>query len=76
MLNPIEMLFSKWKSIIRTSPTLTTHDNLINRITEAATKISGSDCQGWIKHSQAYFRDCLNRREIRCEPNREESESS
>ena len=73
MLNPIEMLFSKWKSLIKTTPTLTSQDNLLNRIEEATTKISINDCQGWIRRSQVYFRDCLNKREIKCDPNDKEN---
>ena len=73
MLNPIEMLFSKWKSLVKKTPTLTSQDNLLNRIEEATTKISINDCKGWIRRSQVYFRDCLNKREIKCDPNDKEN---
>jgi len=49
MLNPIESLFSKWKTLIRTTGILMTVDQLLEAMAAARIEISVSDCLGWIR---------------------------
>jgi transposase len=52
MLNPIELLFSKWKSQIKTNQMIYTQENLLAAIEEASQTISERDCQGWIRECE------------------------
>lgn len=49
MLNPIESLFGKWKTLIRTQSATFTRDELLTRMAIARASISVSDCLGWIR---------------------------
>ena len=49
MLNPIENLFSKWKSIIKTNNVVFNRDTLIQEINSAKRLITIDDCNGWIR---------------------------
>ena len=58
-LNPIEECWAKIKNGVRSAP-LTDRDNLIQRIAESGRKVTASDCEGWIRHSESFFDRCLN----------------
>jgi transposase len=64
MLNPIELLFSKWKSAIRRTGFLSDRDTLLTRIDEAAQTISASDCAGWTHEATRFYALCRNRQPI------------
>ena len=49
MLNPIESLFGKWKTLIRTQGVSFTLDQLLGRMAEARVGITVPDCLGWIR---------------------------
>jgi transposase len=49
MLNPIESLFSKWKTLIRTQGVTFMQMQLLEQMTIAWAEISVSDCLGWIR---------------------------
>lgn len=53
-LNPIEEFWAKVRR-----DCLTVKDNLSDRITEAAKKVTEPDCQGYIRHSFLFFDRCL-----------------
>ena len=57
-LNPIEEFWAKVKAGVRRD-CLTVKDNLSDRITEAAKKVTESNCQGYIRHSFSFFDRCL-----------------
>lgn len=58
-LNPIEEMWSKVKMGVRRSE-VSDKDKLTQRILEAATEVTVTDCVGWINHSVSYFDRCLN----------------
>jgi transposase len=49
MLNPIESLFGKWKTLIRTEGVSMTRDVLLEKMASARYEISRMDCLGWIR---------------------------
>jgi transposase len=49
MLNPIESLFGKWKTLIRTEGVSMTRDTLLEKMASARYEISRIDCLGWIR---------------------------
>jgi transposase len=49
MLNPIESLFGKWKTLIRAEGASISQDVLLTRMAAARVEISVSDCLGWIR---------------------------
>jgi hypothetical protein len=49
MLNPIESLFSKWKTLIRTQGASFSVDQLLNYMATARFEISVPDCLSWIR---------------------------
>jgi len=59
-LNPIEECWAKIKSDIKRNP-LDKADQLTPRIASACQKVSVSDCQGWIRHSESFWDRCINK---------------
>lgn len=57
-LNPIEEFWSKVKAGIKRSP-VDGKDTLTPRILESCSKVTLSDCRGWIRHSVSFFPRCL-----------------
>ncbi|KAI7901545.1 uncharacterized protein BX663DRAFT_437325 [Cokeromyces recurvatus] len=55
----ISQMWSKIKLNIRRGE-VTEKDTLIPRISEAARKVTVSNCEGWIRHSISFFDRCLN----------------
>jgi transposase len=49
MLNPIESLFGKWKTLIHTQGVALTRDVLIEHMAIAKANITVEDCLGWIR---------------------------
>lgn len=49
MLNPIESLFGKWKTLIRTQGVSLTLDALLEHMITARYEITVTDCLGWIR---------------------------
>jgi transposase len=49
MLNPIESLFGKWKTLIRTKGVSMNRDELLGHMASARHDISITDCLGWIR---------------------------
>jgi transposase len=49
MLNPIESLFGKWKSLVRTQHVTLTRDALLAQMALCRREISRDDCLGWIR---------------------------
>ena len=49
MLNPIESLFGKWKTLIRTEGVSMTRDVLLEHMVTARYEIVRDDCLGWIR---------------------------
>jgi transposase len=49
MLNPIESLFGKWKTLIRMQDVSLSQNGLLERMASARSEISVSDCLGWIR---------------------------
>lgn len=49
MLNPIESLFGKWKTLIRTVGVSMNRDELLGHMAAARYEISVTDCLGWIR---------------------------
>ena len=49
MLNPIESLFSKWKTLIRTEGVAMNQEMLLRHMATARYEISRIDCLGWIR---------------------------
>ncbi|KAG1505563.1 hypothetical protein G6F47_002428 [Rhizopus delemar] len=57
-LNPMEEMFSKLKAGVK-KHSLTSHDNLLTRISQSSSQITQQDCAGWIDHSMKRFNMCL-----------------
>lgn len=49
MLNPIESLFGKWKTLIRTQGVSFQVDELLSKMATARAEIAVSDCLGWVR---------------------------
>jgi transposase len=49
MLNPIESLFSKWKTLIRSAGAMLTQDLLLEQMAAAHYEITCDDCHEWIR---------------------------
>jgi transposase len=64
MLNPIELLFSKWKASVKTANMIYTRENLLQAIETSAQTISTNDCQGWIRECERNLSLCLQRLEF------------
>src|SRR5579871_6631115 len=62
-LNPVELLFSKWKAGIKRH-ILTDKDNLIHRCYENIQLITIVDYQHWIKHSLKYLTVYLSKDDL------------
>jgi transposase len=59
MLNPIESLFGKWKTSIRTSGVIFSRDALLYQMEIARREISVVDCLGWIYEMNINVGLCL-----------------
>lgn len=62
-LNPIEEFWSKVKSGVKRTP-IDGKDNLTPRILESCSKVTLSDCKGWIRHSLSFFPRCLEEEQM------------
>lgn len=63
-LNPIELLFSKWKSIIKREISVFDTRRLLEVINSAAEEISIDDCGGWVRESTRCASRALQRENI------------
>lgn len=59
MLNPIESLFGKWKTSIRTNGVNFTPQALVASLAQARSHITLSDCHGWIRDMNRNLVLCL-----------------
>jgi transposase len=59
MLNPIESLFSKWKSLIKTEHVPYNQQELLTNIRRGVQAISIQDCLGWIHDTTRNLSLCL-----------------
>ena len=62
-LNPIEEMFSQWKSIVRSSAPRNSEE-LAQAVNLASTRITSEHCQNYIRHVESYFSRCLLREQI------------
>ena len=62
-LNPIEEVFSKWKSALRRSAPKD-QEELYNNIHISSQSITNQDCSNYIKHMESYLPKCKNRQII------------
>lgn len=53
-LNPIEECLSKYKQYVKRH-NLQNQETLIERLEEAASRITALDCLGWIQHAADHF---------------------
>ncbi|KII74695.1 hypothetical protein RF11_11393 [Thelohanellus kitauei] len=53
-LNPIELLFSKWKNIIKSGMSIFDGNTMLTTISAVSTQISGDDCAGWIREATRF----------------------
>ncbi|KII62800.1 hypothetical protein RF11_08976 [Thelohanellus kitauei] len=53
-LSQIELLFSKWKNIIKSGMSIYDGNTLLTTISAASTQISGDDCAGWIREATRF----------------------
>lgn len=58
-LNPIENLFSKWKSIVK-SRLVQNEEELMVAINSASLEITSNDCDGYFRNMMCYVARCLN----------------
>lgn len=61
MLNPIELLFSKWKTAMKTSAVSYSRENLLSTMETARTTITPNDCLGWIRECERNLTICLQK---------------
>lgn len=59
MLNPIESLFGKWKTLIRTNGVAFTQDSLLENINATQSSITIDNCQAWIRDVNQNMTLCL-----------------
>jgi transposase len=59
MLNPIESLFGKWKTLIRSDGVAFTQDVLLEKMENKSHDITISDCCGWIRETNRNLALCL-----------------
>jgi transposase len=62
-LNPIDLIFSKWKCEMKVPYKPFTSQGVMDAITEASNEISSKNCRNWI-HQVERFRI----KALRCEP--------
>ena len=55
MLNPIENVFSKWKTYVKRGNCMC-EEELLKAMDEGITTISKDDCKGWYKNMKKYIR--------------------
>jgi len=65
-LNPIEEFFSAWRwKVYDRNPYV--QIDLLQAMEEACGDIAVESCQGWLRHSRAFFPRCLARENIACD---------
>ena len=57
--NPIENLFSKWKSLVKRSQP-SNEDHLMTSISNGSSLITRHDCEGFVRHMWSNIRRCAN----------------
>jgi transposase len=62
-LNPIENMFSKWKTEVRARRP-SNESELLTFIENGRDLITGADCEAYYRHMMGFLRRCLNREEI------------
>jgi transposase len=60
MLNPIESLFSKWKSLLRTTNVAFDQQVLLNNMNATMNLITVDDCLGWIRETNRNLALCMD----------------
>lgn len=73
MLNPIEELFSKVKTFIKSAES-TSNTTLFDAIDRGFETITAEDCQGYIRYSKSFHPRCLTEQKIYLENEIEEEE--
>ncbi|KII61121.1 hypothetical protein RF11_05841 [Thelohanellus kitauei] len=53
-LNPIKLLFSKWKSLVKSDMTIFDSRDLTHAINQASLQITTDNCLGWIRESTIF----------------------
>ncbi|KII74460.1 hypothetical protein RF11_04982 [Thelohanellus kitauei] len=61
LLNPIELLFSNWKHIIKSGMSIFDGNTLLTTISADSTQISGDYCAGWIREATRFASRTLQR---------------
>lgn len=64
MLNPIESLFGKWKTLIRTQGVALTQDSLLEHMATTRAEITRDDCLGWIREVGRNLALCFENHEF------------
>lgn len=62
-LNPIELCFSKVKSIVKQQEK-TDRNSLVEMMNDACEQITQRDCEGWNREATRYLQDCLDRKPL------------
>jgi transposase len=62
-LNPIENMFSKWKTLVKSEQPIN-EDALISSIDSEYLKITPDDCAGYFRHMLSFIPQCLKRADI------------
>ena len=75
MLNAIEECFSKVKLIFKQDRP-TTKQTLLDSVTHGFNSIQPADCDAWVRHTRAFFCDCLSRPRILKDPCSDDSDTS
>ena len=57
--NPIENIFSMWKSLVKRSKPLN-EDELMDAISNGSSLISRDDCEGFVRHMLSNIQKCIN----------------
>ncbi|KII67412.1 hypothetical protein RF11_08424 [Thelohanellus kitauei] len=60
-LNPIELLFSKWESIVKADMKIFNSRDLLQVIQRASVQITLENCQGWIRESTRFVSIALRK---------------
>ncbi|KII71215.1 hypothetical protein RF11_09239 [Thelohanellus kitauei] len=60
-LNPIELLFSKWKSIVKADMKIFISQDILQVIQRVCLQITPENCQGWIRESTRFVSMALRK---------------
>jgi len=63
-LNPIEEVFSQWKSIVTKGDCMSDENELFERIENAFLEISPENCRNYFGHMRQYLKRSLEKQEI------------